>query len=93
MIIKLNDSYYIDQDDLCYTLKTVKTSYGSGNHKSELPKMRTVVCGYFMTLENALRRFAELQVRDGLETTECDCAEVADRIRTIMNHATRKVKP
>lgn len=93
-IIKLSKEYVIvKQDDLNYVLQKVYTTYGSGKHKSDLPKISRKNLGYYMHVQDALMKYANMVVNDAIdEVSEIDASELAKSIETALDNAVKKME-
>lgn len=81
MIINIDKVFYIDKDELCYTLKEHTGKYDKKD--KEIPK----AYGYFSTLEDALNKLKNIKVEsahDELSLAEY-IKELKEQTRIIKN--------
>lgn len=96
MKIILDEDYFIDSDGLNYTLKSFKKSFGKGKNKTDIPRIVETDCGYFTTVEGAVRKYiketAMTKASDFVGSLEDYCKRIENIMKTATETEIRRVK-
>lgn len=91
MELKITDNYKIVHEQLCYTVKSTKMTYGRGKNKSSAPRITIHDEGYFSTIQGAIEKVAKLLIEDGTEDFEGNLDEYVARITNILDNAVERM--
>lgn len=87
-MIRIDEDYVVDVDDFNYTLKRVKVAASGKNKGKEY--FQTV--GYFHSLSEALERYGQEKVRDGLKSGTMTLSEALTYIRAADEEVSRTIR-
>ena len=78
-MIKIDENFYIDADDNCYTLKekTKVKDKKSKNYGEEVWK----VCGFYVDLESLLNGFLKVKTREFVSSNEKEIKDLVKEIK------------
>lgn len=78
-MIKIDEKFYIDADDNCYTLKekTKVEDKKSKNYGEEVLK----VCGFYVNLESLLNGFLKVKTREFISGNEKEIKDLVKEIK------------
>ena len=78
-MIKIDEKFYIDADDNCYTLKekTKVEAKKSKNYGEEVWKD----CGFYVNLESLLNGFLKVKTREFVSSNEKDIKDLVKEIK------------
>ena len=78
-MIKIDENFYIDADDNCYTLKekTKVKDKKSKNYGEEAWK----VCGFYVNLESLLSGFLKVKTREFVYSNEKEIKDLVKEIK------------
>lgn len=78
-MIKIDEKFYIDADDNCYTLKekTKVEDKKSKNYGEETWR----VCGFYVNLESLLNGFLKVKTREFVSSNEKDIKDLVKEIK------------
>lgn len=88
MIIKLTNGFFIEIDEMNYTLK--QNFIGKG--KDEKPKTSVRVIGYFSTMDGAIKRYITVNQTQLLLEEAMEMEQYVKSIEKINNDALRQFK-
>lgn len=91
MELKITDNYKIVQEGICYTVKSIKMTYGTGRNKSNEPRVTTRDEGYYMNIQDAIGKVAKLLIKDGTQDFGGNLDEYINRISNILDNAVKQM--
>lgn len=85
MKIFLDEDFYIEQKDTCYSLHELRKSYGTGNNKTDMPRIVDKELCFPNTIPQAINIYINrFRVKKDTENFEGSLEDYVKRIENIM---------